>query len=76
MAIAGAWALVYRRQPHLRHQAPHPAATNSMAHPLQMAGHLAAAIPRAVHEHLVDHGHQRQRGADSPAPARNSSPTG
>jgi hypothetical protein len=32
--IAGAWALVNRRQTHLRHQAPHPAATNGMTHPL------------------------------------------
>lgn len=63
--IAGARPLIDRRQTHPGHQAPHPAAANRMTHPLQVASHLPTAIPRAIHEHLVDHGHQRQRGAFS-----------
>ena len=59
--ITRAWPLVNRRQAHLRHQQPNPAAANLVAIAAQMPCHLAAAVPRARHERLVDHRHQRQR---------------
>lgn len=58
--IARARALVDARNPHLRHQPTYPAATYHMSKPLQVPRHLPAAVPRTVHERLVDHPHQRQ----------------
>lgn len=58
MRIAVAWALINHRQPHFRHQAPYSAAANHMTNALRMTGHLPTAVPRAIHEYPVNHGHQ------------------
>jgi hypothetical protein len=61
--IARARPLTDRRQTHLRYQPPRPTATNIPTIAPQMPRHLAAAIPRTLHEGLIDHRHQRQRQA-------------
>jgi len=59
--VAGSRPLVDRRQPHLRHQPPHPPAADVYTLARQMADHLPVAIPRHIEERRVDHPHQRQR---------------
>jgi uncharacterized protein YdeI (YjbR/CyaY-like superfamily) len=52
--------LIDRRQAHPRHQPAHALAASGMAVTAKMPGRLPRAIPRRLHELLVDDPHQRQ----------------